>query len=95
MLSHNFLVKILVLLVPLIQMTVPLKVRTNQRIRHVHRTALLVDVMAQNIHLLVVLRDYHVAVLLVPRDKLLVVVHMVLGLVLGRMDTKGKRDDLG
>ena len=73
-------------------MTVPLKVRTNQRIR---RTALLADVMAQNIHLLVVLRDYHVAVLLVPRDKLVVVVHMVLGLVLGRMDTTGKRDDLG
>ena len=94
MLSHNFLVRILVLLVPLIQMTVPLKVRTNQRIRHVHQTALLVDVMAQNIHLLVVLRGFHVGVLL-ERDKRLVVVHMVLGLVLGRMDTKGKRDDLG
>ena len=76
-------------------MMVPWKVRTIQWIRRDHRRALLVDVMAQNIHLLVVLRDYHVVVLLVPRDKLLVVVHMVLGLVLGRMDTKGKRDDLG
>ena len=52
--------------------------------------------MAQNNHLLVVLRGFHVGerVLLEP-DKRLVVVHMVLGLVLGKMDTMGKRDDLG
>ena len=96
MLSHNSLVGILVLLVPLIQMMVPWKVRTIQWIHRDHRRALLVDVMSQNNHLLVVLRGFHVGerVLLEP-DKRLVVVHMVLGLVLGRMDTKGKRDDLG
>ena len=94
MLSHNSLVGILVLLVPLIQMMVPWKVRKIQWIRRDYRRALLVDVMAQNNHLLVVLRGFHVGVLL-ERDKRLVVVHMVLGLVLGKMDTMGKRDDLG
>ena len=94
MLSHNSLVGILVLLVPLIQMMVPWKVRKIQWIRRDQRRALLVDVMAQNNRLLVVLRGFHVTVLL-ERDKQLVVVHMVLGLVLGKMDTMGKRDDLG
>ena len=50
--------------------------------------------MAQNSHLLVVLRGFHVVVLLV-RGKRPVVVHMALGLVLGKMDTKGKRGDQG
>ena len=81
-------------MVPLIQMMVPWKVRKIQWIRRDYWRALLVDVMAQNSHLLVVLRGFHVGVLL-ERDKRLVVVHMVLGLVLGKMDTMGKRDDLG
>ena len=87
-LLHNSLARILVLGLPLMALKVLMIPRGLQR-------ELLDVLMTRNNHLLVVLRDYHVAVLLVPRDKLVVVVHMVLGLVLGRMDTKGKRDDLG
>ena len=59
------------------------------------RTVKLDVLMVRNSHLLVVLRGFLLVVLLVVRDKHLVVVHMVLERVLSKMGRQGKRDDQG